>query len=69
VQKISRWCHFPQNDRSNPFFLDEKLLPLVITGVLWLAAMSAWMISTGAWTKDLYPEDQRGQFAGYFILF
>ena len=42
---------------------------LMLTGILWLAAMSAWMISTGAWTKDLFPEDKRGQFAGYFILF
>ncbi len=21
------------------------------------------------WTKDLFPEDKRGQFAGYYILF
>lgn len=47
----------------------QSMLPLALTGILWLAGMSAWMISTGAWTKDLYPEDQRGQYAGYFILF
>jgi MFS family permease len=47
----------------------HTVLPLTLTGILWLAGMSAWMISTGAWTKDLYPEDKRGQFAGYFILF
>ena len=51
------------------FSLMKDVLPLVLTGVLWLAGMSAWMISTGAWTKDLYPEEKRGQFAGYFILF
>ncbi len=51
------------------FSLMKDILPLVLTGILWLAGMSAWMISTGAWTKDLYPEDKRGQFAGYFILF
>ena len=51
------------------FSLMKDILPLVITGILWLAGMSAWMISTGAWTKDLYPEEKRGQFAGYFILF
>ena len=51
------------------FSLMKDVLPLVITGILWLAGMSAWMISTGAWTKDLYPEEKRGQFAGYFILF
>lgn len=47
----------------------QSMIPLALTGILWLAGMSAWMISTGAWTKDLYPEDQRGQYAGYFILF
>ena len=51
------------------FSLMKDMLPLAITGTLWLAGMSAWMISTGAWTKDLYPEEKRGQFAGYFILF
>jgi MFS family permease len=51
------------------FSLMKSLVPLTITGIIWLAGMSAWMISTGAWTKDLYPEDKRGQFAGYFILF
>ena len=51
------------------FSLMKDVLPLVLTGVLWLAGMSAWMISTGAWTKDMYPQEKRGQFAGYFILF
>lgn len=51
------------------FSFMKTMVPLTLTGILWLAGMSAWMISTGAWTKDLYPEDKRGQFAGYFILF
>ena len=51
------------------FSLMNSVVPLTLTGIVWLAGMSAWMISTGAWTKDLYPEDKRGQFAGYFILF
>lgn len=51
------------------FSLMKDFFLLTVTGILWLAAMSAWMISTGAWTKDLYPEDKRGQFSGYFILF
>jgi MFS family permease len=51
------------------FSLMRSTPMLVLTGTLWLAAMSAWMISTGAWTKDLFPDDKRGQFAGYFILF
>ncbi len=51
------------------FSVMKDMLPLVITGILWLAGMSAWMISTGAWTKDLYPAEKRGQFHGYYILF
>jgi MFS family permease len=51
------------------FSLSKSLFTLVITGILWIAPLSAWMIATGAWSKDLYPEDKRGQFAGYLILF
>jgi MFS family permease len=51
------------------FSLVDSFFWLAATGTLWLAAMSAWIISTGAWTKDLFPADKRGQFAGYFILF
>jgi MFS family permease len=51
------------------FSFSRSLVALVITGILWLAPLSAWTIATGAWSKDLYPEDKRGQFAGYLILF
>ena len=51
------------------FSLSKSLFALVLTGILWIAPLSAWMIATGAWSKDLYPEDKRGQFAGYLILF
>jgi MFS family permease len=51
------------------FSLARSLPALIITGILWLAPISAWTVSTGAWSKDLFPEDKRGQFAGYVILF
>lgn len=51
------------------FGLSHNFVFLLITGVLWLAPMAAWTISTGSWTKDLFPEDQRGQFAGLFMIF
>jgi MFS family permease len=51
------------------FSLARSLLMLTITAVLWLAPITAWMIAVGAWSKDLFPEDKRGQFAGYAILF
>ena len=31
--------------------------------------MVAWTIAVGAWSKDLFPAEKRGQFAGYVILF
>ncbi len=51
------------------FSLATSFSILILTGILWVAPLSAWMIATGAWSKDLYPEDKRGQFAGYLILF
>ena len=51
------------------FSFSRSLAPLVITGVIWLAALAAWTISTTTWTRDLFPEEKRGQFAGYYILF
>jgi len=51
------------------FSLSRSFLALVVTGVLWLAPITAWTIATGAWSKDLFPEEKRGQFAGYVILF
>jgi len=42
---------------------------LTLTGVLWIAPLTAWTIATGAWSKDLFPEGKRGQFAGYVIFF
>lgn len=51
------------------FSLSTSMISLILTGILWIAPLSAWMIATGAWSKDLYPEDKRGQFAGYLILF
>jgi MFS family permease len=51
------------------FSFSRSLPALIFTSILWLAPYTAWVITTGAWTKDLFPEDKRGQFAGYFILF
>ena len=42
---------------------------MIIGGILFLAPISAWTIAIGAWSKDLFPEEKRGQFAGYVILF
>ena len=51
------------------FSFSKTLVPLVITGILWLMPMTAWTIATSTWSKDLFPEDKRGQFAGYYLFF
>jgi len=51
------------------FSLSKSLVPLVITGILWLMPMTAWTIATSTWSKDLFPVDKRGQFAGYYLFF
>ena len=51
------------------FSLARSEVTLALTGILWLGAGTAWGIATNAWSKDLFPEDKRGQFAGYVILF
>jgi MFS family permease len=51
------------------FSFSKTLFPLVITGILWLAPLTAWTIATSTWSKDLFPEDKRGQFAGYYLFF
>jgi len=51
------------------FSLTKSLIPVIITGILWLAPFTAWRIATSTWSKDLFPEDKRGQFAGFYLFF
>ena len=51
------------------FSLTKSLFPLIITGILWLAPFTAWTIATSTWSKDLFPADKRGQFAGFYLFF
>jgi MFS family permease len=51
------------------FSFSKSLVPLVATGILWLIPLTAWTIATGTWSKDLLPEDKRGQYAGYYLFF
>ena len=51
------------------FSLARSAPLLAFTGVLWIAPLTAWTIATGAWSKDLFPVEKRGQFAGYVIFF
>lgn len=40
-----------------------------ILATMWIIAQTILMTATGAWSKDLFPEERRGEFAGYFTLF
>ena len=51
------------------FSLSKTVPLLIISGILWLAPFAAWTISTSTWARDLFPEEKRGQFAGYYVLF
>ncbi|MGQ4833758.1 MAG: MFS transporter [Candidatus Asgardarchaeia archaeon] len=51
------------------FAIATDLVALVIAGSLWVLFMNTWGIANGSWIKDLYPEEKRGQFSGYAILF
>jgi MFS family permease len=51
------------------FSISKSYTALLLTGILWLAPAAAWTIATLTWTKDLFPVQKRGQFAGYYVLF
>lgn len=47
----------------------QDLFFLTVATVGMLFAMMVYDISSKTWTKDLFPEDKRGQFSGYYIMF
>lgn len=51
------------------FAIGDNFIIMLIAGLLTLIFMSSWNISANTWIKDLFPEESRGQFSGYFILF
>lgn len=51
------------------FSLSGNFVFLLITGILWLAPNAAWTIAALTWSKDLFPDESRGLFAGYYVLF
>ncbi len=51
------------------FSLTGNFILLLVTGILWLAPNAAWTIAALTWSKDLFPNENRGLFAGYYVLF
>ncbi len=51
------------------FAFARNFIFLTLFGTFWVLSMMMWNVATKTWMKDLFPEDKRGQFSGYFILF
>ena len=51
------------------FSLTNNFVLLMVTGIMWLAPMAAWAIAAMTWSKDLFPAESRGLYAGYYVLF
>jgi MFS family permease len=51
------------------FGLFKDVVTISIMGSLWLLSYTAISVATFSWAKDLYPEEGRGQFSGYWNLF
>ena len=49
------------------FFTDIPML--LVLGSIWATFYLGITISTFSWAKDLYPEENRGEFSGYWNLF
>jgi MFS family permease len=45
------------------------LIPLAITAFIWQGFLVAYGIASGAWMKDLLPEESRGKFLGVRMIF
>jgi len=49
--------------------LVKGLPDAVALGIMWVSFSSVLGVAMGAWLRDLYPEEKRGEFSGYTILF
>jgi len=74
---VDRWGRFPvallavilEAVGLVAFSLSGNFILLLITGILWLTPNAAWTIAAMTWSKDLFPADSCGLFAGYYVLF
>jgi MFS family permease len=49
--------------------LSQEIVSLILAGTITFIFYTGLSISTFTWVKDLYPEEGRGQFSGYWNLF
>lgn len=52
------------------FAIAGKNIPLLaLSSIFWVFAMLSYNIASRTWLKDLYPEEKRGQFHGFYLFF
>ncbi|MCS7104958.1 MAG: MFS transporter [Thermofilaceae archaeon] len=51
------------------FSLCRGVVETLGAGVAWVSLLTCNGVAVNAWLRDLYPEDKRGEFSGYNILF
>lgn len=51
------------------FSLDDSMVLLALTALLWQAANMSAGIAANSWIKELLPEDSRGRFLGVRMIF
>lgn len=49
-------------------FAKTQLTAAIFTSLLFIP-LTGWFINYKSWTRDLFPEDKRGQFSGFTLLF
>ena len=74
VDRVSRrtfilWVAFAAAVTALIFSFAREIPSLLIAGTLQTVTMAAFGIVSGAWLKDLYPSQQRGQFQGVRMVF
>ncbi len=66
---IILWMAFLSGVTALLFSFAREIPFLIISGTLTTVTMAGYGIVAGAWLKDLYPTQQRGQFQGVRMVF
>lgn len=74
VDKVGRkktaMISFPLGCAALYAFSFAKSIPETLAlGIAWVSFLSCNGVALGAWIRDLFPEEKRGEFSGYNILF
>ncbi len=51
------------------FSLAKSIPETLALGIAWVSFLNSSGVAMGAWLRDLFPEEKRGEFSGYNILF